>query len=211
MKKADRRSTSFDLNFSRYAAATAAAASSIAATANADFSNGYSLTPPAAGGYSNSAVNQTFGDWTGSATVQFSPTINTTNAPSSLSLAFSESTVSANVERLDLTTAIKGSGLLSFAWNFSDNGPAAQAFGITLNGAFTSIASSTSNGNFSIAVNPGDIFGFRLAANYNSNGTVTISNFTAPVPEPAVSALIAVGAVALIALREVRRRRAGSA
>jgi hypothetical protein len=213
MKTARARSTSsFDKKFSRYAAAAAASAASVATTSQADFSSPYQLTPPAAGNYTDNAVSQTFGAWTGSFTgtaPATSPFINTTNAPSSLSLGTTQNRDSAGQSRqVDLTTPIQFAGSLSFDWNFTANAP--SQFGYTINNIFTSLSTGTGSGSFSVGVVPGAIFGFRTIASYlgaTNLVSVTISNFSGPVPEPSIAMLAVSGAIALMLLREVRRRR----
>jgi hypothetical protein len=195
------------MKFSRYAAAAAAAgAASVASTSNADFSSPYQLTPPPASTYTGANVDQTFGAWTGAATATSNVTVNTSNAPSSLFLGFGNP-FSGIFERLDFTAPVAGTGLLSFNWSFTQTGPGSEEFGYTVNGVFTSLAVANSASATSIAVNAGDVFGFRLLANYDGNSSVTISNFSAPVPEPSVAVLVVAGALGLMALRELRRRR----
>jgi hypothetical protein len=193
------------IDFTRYA--LTAASLGMATTASADFSAPYQLTPPAPGNYAIPTSNTTFGAWTGVSTITNFASANTSSAPSSLSLSLSNATVGSGNEQLNFTTSIQGSGPLSFNWSFTTNGLAPTQFGYTVNGIFTSLASANSNGLANISVNAGDIFGFRLFANYNGSAGVTISNFAAPVPEPSIAALIVTGVIGLMALRELRRRR----
>jgi hypothetical protein len=203
-----------NVNFSRYALAAAAIGSVAGAQkAGADFSGPYTLNPPANGTYTQANAAGTFGNWTSTLGLTTSPSSDAivTNAPVSVQLQLGNSQVPFVTDNFDLTTTIQGGGTVSFNWNFVAGGgaPAGSGFGYLLNGAFTSLATGTSAASFSsVPVNAGDVFGFRLSANYNANDNVTITNFSAPVPEPSIVMLVASGAFALVALREVRRRRA---
>jgi MYXO-CTERM domain-containing protein len=192
------------IDFSRYA--LTAASVGLATTAQADFSSPYQLTPPAAGNHSVSNSNISFGAWTAVSTLATGANANTSSAPSSLLLGLSNGTVGAGNEQFNFNATVQGSGPLSFNWSFTTNGLAPTQFGYTVNGAFTSLATTNANGLANISVNAGDVFGFRLFANYNGSDSVTISNFSAPVPEPSIAMLVAAGVVALFLLRERRRR-----
>ncbi|MCP5119163.1 MAG: PEP-CTERM sorting domain-containing protein [bacterium] len=85
-----------------------------------------------------------------------------------------------------------------------------------LNAAFTVLSSVYDFGTESgaigpIAVNPGDVIGFRVATGTGTlgEGRLTISDFSAPdvaaVPEPSTLSLLAVAMAALL-LAGVRRR-----
>ena len=86
--------------------------------------------------------------------------------------------------------AITATGTLSFDWNYSTNEFNSEwdPFGYELNGAITKLttdgflAGRNQSGNVSIAVNAGDIFGFRQTTLDNRFGSAstTISNFSAP-------------------------------
>jgi hypothetical protein len=195
------------IDFGRYA--VTAAAVGIATSANADFSSPYSLNPPADGVYSNPAGGSTFGAWTLSLAGPNGRTVDTSAAPTSLTLSMNDgSGVPASAT---LATTAISSGLLAFHWsaNLSHLGGFGPAFAaVVINGVETDLttADGTHSGDFSVAINAGDTFGFRVGANYVGSSAFTISNFSTPVPEPTVIALVVAGAVGLIALREARRR-----
>jgi hypothetical protein len=203
-----RRKRITSIDFARYT--LAAATIGAATTAEADFIPPYSLNPPPNGTYTGAPAIGTFGAWTSTlAGTHATPTTNTTNAPVSLTLRSADDTAAndAHTANFDLMTTVQGSGILSFNWNFTEQGlfTAAQ-FGYTENGVFTSLATANSSGTATVPVSAGDVFGFRIVTNYASTGNVTISNFSAPIPEPTIVALIVTGAVGLIVLREARRR-----
>ena len=196
------------IDFTRYS--VAAAAIGIASSANADFSSPYSLNPPVDGVYSNPANNATFGAWTlALTTTGFSRTVDTSSAPTSLTLSMNAALGSVQSATLG-TTAIT-SGLLAFHWsaNLTHAGGFAPSFAaIVINGVQTNLTTTdgTTSGDFAIAINTNDTFGFRSGVNYVGSASLTITNFSAPVPEPAIAALIITGVVGLMALREARRR-----
>ena len=86
--------------------------------------------------------------------------------------------------------AITATGTLSFDWNYTTTEANSfwDPFGYELNGAVTRLttngvgAGSNQSGSVSIAVNAGDIFGFRQTTRDNQFGSAstTISNFSAP-------------------------------
>jgi hypothetical protein len=201
------------INFSRYA--VAATAVTLAQEAAADFSGPYTLNPPPNNTYTGAAALGTFGQWASSLTFTDPSVIDqlVTNAPTSVQLALNNVKLTPTaIDTFDLTTTVAATGALSFDWNFQDlsNGVLSTAisFGYTLNGAFVQLATTTSQtGTTVVPVTAADTFGFRLVANYGGNGTVTITNFAAAVPEPAISFLVASGAVGLLVLRATRCRR----
>lgn len=68
---------------------------------------------------------------------------------------------------------------------------------------------SVQSGDVSIAVAKGDTIGFwvRTKDNLFGNASLTISNFSAPVPEPASLALMALGLVVVASAAAERHRR----
>jgi hypothetical protein len=197
-----------NINFSRYAVAAAIGTIAAAETADADFTSPYALTPPPNGTYSNPSNGTTFGAWTANSLSTINSTVDTNNAPASLTLSMVR--IAGSPAYLDFSTTSFGSGLVSFDWgaNLSNNGGVFASF--VLNGTRTDLATTggSSSGSFSIAVVAADVFGFRLGVNYQGSGAMTISNFAAPVPEPSLTILITSGAVGLLVLRATRRRRA---
>ncbi len=193
-----------NIDFSRYAAA-AAVLGTIGAveTADADFIPPYALNPPPNGTYTGASANGVFGNWTSSLT--FVPTSDSlvTNQPTSVTLNIQNITFPIATDNFDLTAPAAGSGTVSFDWALTGS----VTFGYLVNGSFTLIATGPQSSSSSFAVAAGDVFGFRLIANYGGDGGVTISNFAAPIPEPSISMLAVTGAVGLLALRALRRRR----
>ena len=118
---------------------------------------------------------------------------------------------------LQLTHPIVATGTLSFDYSLSLNatGPAAiwNFAGYLLDGVFTKLPAGT--GSITVPVNAGDVFGFKAFATtncilceppFNTAGATmfTITNFNAPVPEPATTTLLVCGAC--LALARVRAR-----
>ena len=105
------------------------------------------------------------------------------------------------------------SGPLNFHWSYfsTDSGTYDSAY-FLLNGVPTFLADNGSqgSGNFSIALTSGSIFGFRVhtADNLFGDGELTISQFSAPVPEGSTLSLLALGA---LGVAMVMRRRAQAA
>ncbi len=176
--------------------------------ADADFIPPYSLNPPPNGTYTGVAANGVFGNWTSSGAN--ADDFLTTNGPASLTLHLQNLIIGSGPETLNFTVPIVFSGTLTFDWNYTEFLFASNAseFGYTVNGTFTSLATSpTQTGMATLTVATGDIFGFRLIATYGGSQTTVISNFSAPIPEPSISMLAITGAVGLMVLRAVRLRR----
>lgn len=201
------------IDFSRYAlAASALGTIGVAATAKADFTSPYALNPPPNNTFSGAMAAGTFGDWTSSLT--FVPTGGdslTTNQPTSVGLSITATGMVPSTDNFDLVTLAAGTGNVSLDYTFSSTGFNTLTFGYLVDGMFTQLANATATSTATFSVAAGQTFGFRLVANYGSVGSVTISNFAAPVPEPSVAMLAASGAIGLLALRAARRRRAAKA
>ncbi|WP_341529379.1 PEP-CTERM sorting domain-containing protein [Nostoc sp. UHCC 0302] len=82
-------------------------------------------------------------------------------------------------------------GTVNFTWNYStaDDYAIYDGFSFVKNGSVTDIFSeitTTGQGAYTTIVAAGDVFGLRLDTldNKGGRGNVTISNFSAPVPEP---------------------------
>jgi hypothetical protein len=200
------------VDFSRYAFAAATVGSiAVGENAKADFLPPYALNPPANGTYTGTNAAGVFGNWT--STLTFAPNFGSdaliTNQPSTVEFDINNINGSGSMDIWNLTATAAASGTVSFDWNFTRTSFQGLTFGYTINGGFSSLATSTSTGSTSFSVNTGDTFGFRMFANYQGNGSVVISNFTAPVPEPSVEALVGGGAIGLLAMRAMRRRKLG--
>jgi hypothetical protein len=83
--------------------------------------------------------------------------------------------------------------------------------GFLLNGQFSLLADDVnqSSGVASFSVSDGDLFGFRVDTldNIGEAGALTVSNFSAPTPEPGTAVLIPIAAAVLAAARMRFRRR----
>ena len=120
------------------------------------------------------------------------------------------STLNAQTE---YTIAADASGTVSFDWDYSSIDSLNWDYGgFSVNGVFTTLAfnSTAGTGNFSTAVNAGDIIGFWVSSQDSTlgAGVLEITNFSGPVavPEPGSLGLLALGTVGgALGLR--RRRR----
>jgi hypothetical protein len=136
--------------------------------------------------------------------------VDTTGAPASIDLWGSDN--GNNDNNTDYTIALNQSGFwsFSFSWDNQDISLGYDFGGYLLNGVFTLLGSGDTSGSVGpIAVNAGDVIGFRVACNdcELGRGVLTIRDFSAPasVPEPASLLLMAMGAAGLAAAR--RRRQ----
>jgi len=113
----------------------------------------------------------------------------------------------------EYTIASDASGTVSFDWDYSSVDSLNWDYGgFSVNGVFTTLAfnSTAGTGNFSTAVNAGDIIGFWVFSQDSTfgAGVLEITNFSGPVavPEPGSLGLLALGTVGgALGLR--RRRR----
>jgi hypothetical protein len=120
------------------------------------------------------------------------------------------STLNAQTE---YTIAADASGTVSFDWDYSSVDSLNWDYGgFSVNGVFTTLAfnSTAGTGNFSTAVNAGDVIGFWVFSQDSTfgAGVLEITNFSGPVavPEPGSLGLLALGTVGgALGLR--RRRR----
>ena len=189
-------STSLEKSLSRYALATATiAAVAIPAAAKADFSGYYDPS-----------------HWTLTNTGDSNGFVDTSGAPASITL-HGGSSQSGNPGDTDFTIATAAAGAVHFNWSYfsTDSGTYDSAYFLQ-NGVpiFLADNGSQGSGNFSIALTGGSIFGFRVstADNLFGDGELTISEFSAPVPEGSTLSLLALGALGVVM---VMRRRAQAA
>ncbi|CAO5042838.1 PEP-CTERM protein-sorting domain-containing protein [Microcystis aeruginosa] len=113
--------------------------------------------------------------------------VDTGGAPASISLTGGNNG-SDSSGTTDYTTTAAAAGTVTFDWNYSSaDSPPWDGFGYLLNGSFSFLTDSPSNGTSTFNVLAGDSFGFRIATadNLGGRGSVTISNFSAPAPVPA--------------------------
>jgi hypothetical protein len=99
----------------------------------------------------------------------------------------------------DYTIAAVASGNFAFDWGTTtvDTGTWDSA-GYLINGAYTVLAfnnTSPGGGSVSVPVNAGDIIGFRCFSADGALGriTLTVTNFSGPIPAPASLALLGLG------------------
>lgn len=210
--------------FGGYARASMVAGAAMAAPAAAlaDFSNSYTVNPPPNGFYTGTNTNGSFGTWTGTFTdAGFSSvSLNTASAPLSVAFNISRQTAGpfSGLSSYTFLVQAAAAGLVTFDYSaLSGGGSLAQ---YTVNGSSFNNLSGT--GNISFNVSLGDTFGFAVRAAYGTSASLTISNFSAPVPQngngggpsngvPDTSstlALFALGFVGLLAYRAALQRRA---
>ena len=208
--KAQRRLRSTPL-FATYAKASLLAGAAAApVSALADFSGPYSVNPPANGTYLNTSANGAFGNWTGAWSNPSSGgvSLNTSTAPSLIGISLNDSAFNTTGTYSFLVTAA-ATGLVSFDFSGSNfNGS------VLFEDTTTSFSSALNGVNlFSTNVSAGDTFGFKLTATYFGSASLTVSNFSGPVPttngvpeQGSSLALFALGFVGLMAYRATARR-----
>ncbi|NCR70594.1 MAG: PEP-CTERM sorting domain-containing protein [Microcystis aeruginosa LG13-12] len=126
--------------------------------------------------------------------------VNTSGAPASISLTGGDNGSNSS-GTTNYTTTAAAAGTVTFNWNYSTaDGPFFDRFGYLLNGSFTQVTDNggdvVQNGTSTFNVLAGDSFGFRIFTvdNLFGRASVTISNFSAPIPEPStVLSLLVLG------------------
>lgn len=167
-----------------------------AASAQADFSGAFILTPPPNGSYANSPTLSAFGGWflTTPGSGDFW-VVDTGTAPTNLSLSVLDLVgVNAGPTALTFTTAILPfAGTIDFdfiaAYGFNSPQIAFQLSGTDIPGYINPVS-----GHATISFLVGDTIGFRLSAitdeSIASQAQLTVFNL---VPEPTTGALAALG------------------
>ncbi len=134
-------------------------------------------------------------------------TVQTATAPASITLVGGDNGSFLSGSTTYTTTAYR-SGTVSFNWLYtSADDFSFDNAGWLLNGNLTLLTGTLPwNGSVSFAVNQGDVFGFSATTvdNVNGAGSLKISQFSAPIPEPATSALLLLGAALFAAGRRSR-------
>jgi len=183
------------------AAAAAAALLGLSMPALADFSGYYAV-----GNWTQACSPAGCADDNGS--------VSLLGAPASIELIGSD-TGSGNPTRLDFTILTQAAGTVSFHWAYVSNDSLADPLydpaGYWNGGQFqltSDSGSTTQSGDVSFAVSAGQLIGFSIGTNDNrfGNATLTISQFSAPVPEPGSVAMMMLG-LAGVAGAVARRRR----
>ncbi|MCZ8191425.1 MAG: PEP-CTERM sorting domain-containing protein [Microcystis sp. LE19-338.1B] len=137
--------------------------------------------------------------------------VNTSGAPASISLTGGNNGT-GNPGTTNYTTTAAAAGTVTFNWNYSTADALVDSFCSNLPNNFCDPFIVLVNGVQTIPLNPsggttqsgtstfnvlaGDSFGFRIATadNFFGPGSVTISNFSAPIPEPStVLSLLVLG------------------
>jgi hypothetical protein len=132
--------------------------------------------------------------------------VDTSGAPGAISLTGSDDS-SGNPSDTDYTIASGGAGSFTFDWayNSADSGTFDSAY-FLVNGVATFLSDNDllGGGSISVPVLAGDTIGFRVHTEdgFFGAGTLTISNFSAPVPAPGTLGLAALGGLVI-----ARRRR----
>ena len=138
--------------------------------------------------------------------------VNTTGAPGSITLIGSDSN-SELPSRVDFSIMAPAAGTFSFNWAYTSTDiDGADPAGYLKNGQFQLTVDGGGNsqsGQLSLLVAAGDVIGFHVKTVDNGFGSasLTISNFSAPVPEPASVAMMALGLLGLAGAVAARRRR----
>ena len=125
-------------------------------------------------------------------------TVDASGAPASITLVGGDAGCvadPANPCRLDYTIAMPATGTVSFDWQYQtvDFAPDFDLFLVLGNGSAIQLSddlgANTQSGSYSLTVTAGQVVGFRLDCNDCAGGaaTVTISNFSGPLPAPAAA------------------------
>ena len=143
-----------------------------------------------------------------------SGSIDTTLAPGSITLIGSNNG-SDVPSRVDFTIIAPAAGTFSFNWSYTStdsDGAFYDPAGYRKNGQFQLTdggGANSQSGLKSVLVAAGDVIGFHVTTldNIGGSASLTISNFSAPVPEPASVAMMALGLLGLAGAVAARRRR----
>jgi hypothetical protein len=153
-------------------------------------------------------------NWTRQVTNGGDGSFGLTNAPLSVTLFGSDNDVGSSDTRFSITPTT--GWFINFDWQYSttDFFPFWDPAGYSINGVFTELTDGNGGSPQSGQVRnqlilPGDVFAFeqRSRDSVAGRGELTISSFSATVPEPASFIPVAVG-FAAFGVRAFRRRRA---
>lgn len=158
--------------------------------------------------------------WTIGHTADDFGSVDVTGAPGSITLIGSDTNPAIDTpSRVDFTIVAQGAGTFSFNWSYSTTDgegasydPAGYIKGSIAAGQFqltNDSGLSNQSGQMSFLVTAGDVIGFHVTTldNIGGSASLTISNFSAPVPEPTSVAMMALGLLGLAGATAARRRR----
>jgi len=159
--------------------------------------------------------------WTIGHTANDFGSVDTSGAPGSITLIGSDTNPATDTpSRVDFTIVAQGAGTFSFDWSYSTTDPfgafydpAGYILGSIATGQFqltnNNGLSTQSGQKMSFSVAAGQLIGFHATTqdNYGGSASLTISNFSAPVPEPSSMAMMALGLLGLAGATAARRRR----
>ncbi|RYZ29695.1 MAG: T9SS type A sorting domain-containing protein [Chitinophagaceae bacterium] len=131
--------------------------------------------------------------WSTALTSGGNGSVNTSAAPSSITITGSNDPTNTNTstKNTDYIITVTTGGIWRFNWSYhtndTDNDPQYDLAGVLINGAFTQLTTNTiglrdQTGTYSVNVTAGTSIGFRISATDNimGNATFTISSFSAP-------------------------------
>ena len=155
------------------------------------------------------------GNWRVGNTLYDSGIVDTTSAPGSSITLIGSDNSSGEFSRVDFSIVAPVAGTFSFDWAFSSTdtlGAGYETAGYLKNGQpqlYPNDLGNILSGRKSVPVTAGDVFGFYVITQDNLGGSasLTISDFSAPVPEPASVAMMALGLLGLVGVASARRRR----
>lgn len=155
-------------------------------------------------------------NWTQAMTNGGDGSFDLTNAPLSVTLFGSNNAVSGGIASDTRFSITPTTGwFIGFDWQYSTtDDPSWDPAGYSINGVFTQLSNDAGSQSQSgqvrnLLIVPGDVFAFeqRSRDSFAGRAQMTISSFSATVPEPASFIPVAVG-FAAFGVRAFRRRRA---
>lgn len=155
-------------------------------------------------------------NWTQAMTNGGDGSFDLTNAPLSVTLFGSNNAVSGGIASDTRFSITPTTGwFIGFDWQYSTtDDPSWDPAGYSINGVFTQLSNDAGSQSQSgqvrnLLIVPGDVFAFeqRSVDSFFGRAQMTISSFSATVPEPASFIPVAVG-FAAFGVRAFRRRRA---